>query len=121
MRKSNVNKLNAIQRKPIHYAALEGHSHIVEVLLDCGSKVRVILYHLKRIAHILCAVAEGALVDKENLNQLTCVGLECGLVNASAVHNAPWSENALCTPCCKNALSIFSPELALINDRLCDG
>ena len=40
MRKSDVNKINALKRKPIHYAALEGHTGIVEVLLDCGAKVR---------------------------------------------------------------------------------
>ncbi len=42
MLKSDVNKVNALQRKPIHYAALEGHTHIVEVLLDCGTKVSLV-------------------------------------------------------------------------------
>ena len=47
MRKSEVNKVNALQRKPIHYAALEGHASIVEVLLDCGTKVRICSFFLK--------------------------------------------------------------------------
>ena len=52
MRKSDVNKINALKRKPIHYAALEGHTGIVEVLLDCGAKVREI--NSRDLVNILC-------------------------------------------------------------------
>ena len=52
MRKSDVNKINALKRKPIHYAALEGHTGIVEVLLDCGAKVREI--SSRDLVNILC-------------------------------------------------------------------
>ncbi len=40
---ADVNKTNVLERKPIHFAAVEGHLSVVEVLLDCGSKVSDVL------------------------------------------------------------------------------